>query len=130
MPSFSKRSLEKLGTCSQDLQNICYEVIKHFDFSVVCGHRNKADQDAAFKAGNSKLQFPNSKHNSYPSKAIDIIPYPVDYKDERAFYYLAGLMKMVAIAQGKRLRWGGDWNGDNNFKDNKFNDLGHFELED
>ena len=26
------------------------------------------------------------------------------------------------------VRWGGDWNMDNNFKDQKFNDLPHFEL--
>jgi len=31
---------------------------------------------------------------------------------------------------GIRLRWGGDWDGDTELDDNKFDDLPHFELDD
>ena len=35
--------------------------------------------------------------------------------------YIAGKMK-------HRIRWGGDWDGDTDVKDQKFMDLPHFEL--
>lgn len=34
---------------------------------------------------------------------------------------------MAAHKLGVRITWGGDWDGDKSFKDNKFNDLPHFE---
>jgi peptidoglycan L-alanyl-D-glutamate endopeptidase CwlK len=44
--------------------------------------------------------------------------------------YFAGFVKGVASQMGIPIRWGGDWNSDNNLKDNKFDDLPHFELKD
>jgi peptidoglycan L-alanyl-D-glutamate endopeptidase CwlK len=34
----------------------------------------------------------------------------------------------IASGLGIKLRWGGNWNGDFNLKDNKFQDIGHFEV--
>jgi peptidoglycan L-alanyl-D-glutamate endopeptidase CwlK len=34
----------------------------------------------------------------------------------------------VANTLGIKIRWGGDWNGDLQFRDEKFKDLPHFEL--
>ena len=64
MPFFSPKSEERLSTCHPDLQTVCRELIKQYDFSVLCGHRNKAEQDAAFAAGNSRLKYPQSKHKT------------------------------------------------------------------
>ena len=33
-----------------------------------------------------------------------------------------------AVELGIRLRWGGDWDGDNELRDQTFNDLVHFEV--
>ena len=54
MPKFGTRSRERLDTCHQDLQTLFEAVIEEVDCSVICGHRNKADQDKAFASGNSK----------------------------------------------------------------------------
>lgn len=76
MAKLSKKSLEKLSTCHPDLQRLCKELIKERDFSVAEGHRGKAAQDDAYARRASKLKWPNSKHNSNPSRAVDIWPYP------------------------------------------------------
>ena len=128
MYNFSNISLERLSTCHSDLQLILYKLINFIDFSVVCGTRNEEDQTKAYNSGHSKVQYPNSRHNTNPSLAVDIIPYPTGWKKKENFYYIAGMVKAIAIENGIRIRWGGDWDGDNDFTDQRFNDLAHFEL--
>lgn len=128
MPQFSQKSKERLATCHPDLQKVFNEVIKYVDCTIVCGHRDKADQDEAFRTGKSKLQYPRSKHNAAPSLAIDVVPYPVDWNDHKRFYYFAGFVLGVASSLGVDLRFGGDWDGDFDIKDQNFFDLPHFEL--
>ncbi len=134
MPHWSKRSLDALSTCHKDLQTIFNEVVLHFDCTVVQGNRSELDQNAAFNAGKSKLKFPNSKHNLMPSMAADVVPYPINWNDTDRMRYFAGMVKGIAImlkAQGKithSVRWGGDWDRDTELKDNRFQDLPHFEL--
>lgn len=120
MPEFSKQSLEKLYTCDKRLQDICYEVIKHYDFRVICGYRNKVDQDQAIKAGVSNTPWPTSRHNSSPSQAVDIAPFPINWEDIGRFKELAQHMQFAADKLGIKIRWGG------NFK--TFKDYPHFEL--
>lgn len=134
MPKFSQDSFSKLSTCHMDLQTLFYEVIKNFDCQVLEGHRGQAEQEAAVAAGNSKLHYPNGKHNSIPSNAVDVSPYPVDWNNTKRFYWFAGYV--MGIAQklkddGKithAIRYGGDWDGDKNIDNQSFNDLVHFEL--
>ena len=134
MPKFSQESFSKLSTCHLDLQAVFFEVIHTIDCTILEGHRNQQDQDKAYADGKSKLQWPHGKHNSTPSLAVDVAPYPVNFKDTQRFFYFAGFVKGVAEGlkiQGKithNIRWGGDWNSDNKFDDNKFNDFVHFEL--
>lgn len=134
MPNFSKTSLERLATCHPDLQTLFKEVIKYFDCTIVCGHRNQADQDKAYDEGKSQLKWPNGNHNAYPSNAVDVIPCPVDWNDTRRIYYFAGWVMMLARIlkeQGKithLIRFGGDWDNDTEVKDNSFNDIVHYEL--
>jgi peptidoglycan L-alanyl-D-glutamate endopeptidase CwlK len=129
MPSFGKTSNERKKECDYNLQIILDEAIKIVDFSILCGHRTEEEQNQALYEGRSKLAFPKSKHNNYPSFAVDIAPYPIDWEDTDRFYYLAGIIKGIAHSKGVKIRWGGDWDSDNDFKDNNFNDLPHFELE-
>ena len=130
MPKFSKKSLEKLDTCDERLKKLAFKVVETFDCVVVFGNRSEADQNKAFAEGKSKLKYPNSKHNSLPSKAIDLAPYingEISW-DDRQCYYFAGYVMRIADELGVKIRWGGDWNGNRNVKDQKFNDLVHFEL--
>lgn len=128
MPQFSSRSLQRLEECDERLQEICHEVIKFFDFTVLEGHRNKETQDRMVIEGKSKLYWPKSKHNSLPSKAVDIAPYPIVWSDTGRFKLLAGMMFGVAEMKNIKLRWGGDWNGNWSFKDQTFHDLPHYEV--
>ena len=132
MPSFSQSSLDKLNSADPKLQMVMKEVIRHIDCTILCGHRGKEDQDHAVASGASKTPWPTSKHNSTPSRAIDVAPYPIDWSNKgkvlARFYYLAGYIKSVADSMGVQLRWGGDWDGDIDFSDQTFDDLPHFEL--
>ena len=42
--------------------------------------------------------------------------------------YFAGVVKGIASQMGIGIRWGGDWDMDTEVKDNRFDDLVHFEL--
>lgn len=134
MPRFGQESFTKLSTCHLDLQTIFYEVIKTFDCKVLEGHRTQDDQDAAFERGASKLKWPDGKHNHLPSMAIDVAPYPIDWKNIKRFYWFAGFVMGIACRlkeEGKithSLRFGGDWDSDKDITDQSFNDLVHFEL--
>lgn len=133
MPVFSERSKRNLAECDPRLQKVFSEVIKHFDCIVICGHRTKAEQDAAVARGNSKTRFPDSKHNLFPSLAADVAPFerpkhPINWNDRERMTYFAGQVVAIARSMGVTLRWGGDWDRDTQVKDNGFDDLVHFEI--
>jgi len=128
MPAFGERSRNNLVTCHEDLQKLFNEVIKHYDCSVICGHRGQEEQDKAFHNGFSKLKFPESKHNKMPSLAADVVPYPIDWDDTRRFYMFVGIVRGIAAGMNISIRCGADWDGDMEVKDQNFHDLPHFEL--
>lgn len=128
MPEFSERSKRILATCHEDIQAVFHEVIQHFDCTVISGHRGEEEQNENVRKGFSRVEFPNSRHNSIPSEAVDVVPYPIDWKDRERFHYFAGFVLGVAKMMDIDLRWGGDWDRDTEVKDNDFDDLPHFEL--
>jgi len=128
MPRFGNRSINRLKTCDAQLQELFYQVVKHFDCSILEGHRGEERQTKAYNDGKSKVQYPDGKHNQYPSVAVDVAPYPIDWSDRDRFHYFGGFVLGVAKEMGMNIRWGGDWNQDTHTKDNKFDDLVHFEI--
>jgi len=154
MPQYSRQSLEILSTCRPEIQTVLKEVIRVIDNTVIWGHRNKQYQDTAFSSGKSKVRWPHSKHNRYPSEAVDIAPYLSGYGTlygseaqinaiarrehtstiivgrwiREQYVYLAGYVMGLAGIKGYKFRWGNDWNMDFNLLNNKFDDLGHFEI--
>jgi peptidoglycan LD-endopeptidase CwlK len=127
MAKFGRRSKKQLATCHPDLQMILNSAIKFVDFSVLEGHRGEELQNKYYHEGRSKLKFPRGKHNQSPSLAVDIAPYPIDWKDLNRFGAVAFFIKGVAASKGIKLRLGADWNGDFKFNEN-FLDLPHIEL--
>ena len=93
MPRFGRRSRKNLETCNEDLQELFNEVIKFFDCTVIQGHRGKEEQNKYFDEGKSKVKYPNGRHNANPSNAVDVVPYPIDWKDTDRMYYFAGFVK-------------------------------------
>jgi len=130
MPKFSKASVMQLDTCCDELREIAYSLIHDVDFGVVCGYRNKADQNKAVADGNSTTPYPKSKHNVMPSDAFDLYPWVNGKRsdDPRTCRYFAGMLVERARQLGHSLRWGGDWDGDMDPTDQSFNDLVHFEI--
>lgn len=128
MAQFGEKSFNELNTCHPDLIKLFTEVVKHYDCSVICGARDQVEQDKAFHSGHSKLKYPDSLHNKFPSLAVDVVPYPIDWNDRIRFYHFAGFVQALAVAMSIKIRWGGDWTQDFNFKNDSFVDLPHFEL--
>lgn len=136
--SFGKTSRERLETCDADIQQLFSRVVRKYDCSILQGHRSRAEQDSYFKSGQSKVKWPKSKHNSSPSRAADVAPYPIDWgetgtKEQRKkaiarFYHFAGYVLAMAECMHIEVRWGGDWDSDKDFSDQKFDDLVHWEL--
>lgn len=138
MPQFSSISSQRLATCDTRLQAVMEEVIKFYDISILCGHRGKQEQDKAVAEGRSKVSWPYSKHNRFPSHAVDIAPYSRQQHgvptinnqwDANQFIFMAGIVFSVADRLNIPLRWGGNWDRDEIvLTDQDFNDLPHFEL--
>lgn len=134
MPRFSNISRQRLATCHNDLQMLFNEVIRYFDCTIVCGQRDEKAQTIAYENGFSKLEYPESKHNKTPSLAVDAVPYPIDWKDVQRMRHFAGWVLGIAAllydmeVMEHRVRWGGDWNMNTEVKDQRFDDLPHFEL--
>ena len=129
MNKWGKRSLEQYQTLHPDLKLVADLVLQWRDCSILCGHRNEADQNKAFNEGHSRLKWPDGKHNSLPSNAIDLTPYPLpDWEDSESFILFSGMVLFAALQLGVKLRWGGDWDNDGETEDQTFNDLVHFEL--
>lgn len=123
MSGFGATSLGRLSTCHPLLQALLTRVIRRadlpHDLAVLCGHRGRAEQDAAFASGASRLRWPKSKHNVTPSHAVDVAPYvggAVSW-DWAHYHAVAPVAKaewaaMVAeglVPAGVTLEWGGDW---------------------
>ena len=132
MPRFGSRSRENLDTCDERIQRVMERAIKDGpDFSVIVGHRTKGEQNRAWAAGFSKKKWPESNHNTKPSRAVDVIPYGGKnvWSDHIRFGLLAGWIMACAEAEGVNLRWGGDWS--RTWRANErssFFDGAHFEL--
>ena len=129
MPSFGQRSLENLFGVHPDIVAVLDEAIKYYDFSVLEGVRTLKRQKVL--CGEGKSHTLNSKHlrqlDGY-SHAVDVAPYPLDWKDKRRFAYLAGLIMGIAETKGVALTWGNDWDNDGDFDEHKLQDGPHFQL--
>lgn len=102
-------SISRLRTCDIRLQKVVEEVSRRTPIFVLCGFRNKVDQDKAFVEKKSKAPWPKSAHNSTPSMAVDIGPDPLDYLNLKAFMALAIIVKAVAKEMNIGIRWGGEF---------------------
>ena len=128
MAKFGRKSKERLATCDERLQKVFNEVIKYVDCSVLEGHRDERTQDKYYEEGKTKVRYPMGRHNSKPSRAVDVVPYPIDWNDRERFHLFSGFVLGLARGMGITLRWGGDWNMNFEVDDNKFDDFPHFEI--
>ena len=121
---FSKTSLDRLEGVDARLQDWAFQMIKIRDCTIAYGVRTEEEQRELVAKGASKTM--NSRHLT--GHALDIYPYPINWKHINDFYVFAGIGLGVAHMMGIPLRWGGDWDMDWDLYDQNFNDLGHFEI--
>ena len=124
MPRFGKRSRSRMKGVDVKLQNVFNEVVKEFDCTIIEGLRSQERQNELVAQGKSKTKF--GKH--VQGKAMDVAPYPLFWGDRDRFHYFGGYVMGTAKRLNVKVRWGGDWDGDFETKDNKFDDLVHFEI--
>lgn len=117
-------SLKRLKECDPRLVKLIMRVDELYPCHVICGHRGEADQNKAFAEKKSKLKFPNSKHNSTPSKAVDVVPGTgkvIPWADLKPWEILCHTIEQAADEQGLKIRLGRDFS---------FKDWPHCELVD
>ena len=145
---FSQRSLTSLQGVHPNLVRVAHRAIQitSQDFVVTEGVRTKERMwevygkgrtvaECAAKGVPAKYAKPkeakvtwlsnplSSNHRAMADgygHAIDVVPYPVDWDDDKKFHAIAKAMKQAAAELGVRISWGGDWT--------KNRDLPHFEL--
>ena len=130
MAKFGNRSELRLEQVHPALVEVLRDAIEIIDFTIICGHRNKSDQNEAYATNASHVKWPNSMHNTLPSLAVDIGPWPLDWRDTLAFARVYGVIEACAFQRDIALIWGGDWNGNGGSRDQTFMDIGHIEVED
>ncbi len=130
MYKFGKRSREILKGVDHRIIMILDELIKIMDVTIIEGLRSAKRQEQLLKKGATKVKY--SKHME--GKAVDLAPYDptvkgkIDWNDRDTFYYMGGMIRGIAKQLEINVRYGGDWDGDGNTKNNSFDDLVHFEL--
>lgn len=118
MATFGKFSEKNLSSLHPDLQAIHRNAILSIDYRIQEGHRGKVRQNLAKAKGFSKASYPYSLHNTWPSLASDIAPWPFDYSeksynDASLFKPIVGVIKKEAQKLGIKIRCGFDWGWDN-----------------
>ena len=130
MPRLGTKSMSRLATAKQNVQTIMMEVVKHFDIMVVECHRSAERQNELWAKG--RKVYPNgadpqkrsnwvlvdkskivtykdgyeklSRHQKYPSDAIDVVPYPELWSSKDKLIEMRGAIKITQarlLAEGK-----------------------------
>lgn len=128
MYRFGKRSRARLKGVDSRLVNVLNELIKIMDVAIIEGVRSEETQYKYFLDGKSKLDGKNKKSKHQLGKAVDLAPYPINWKDNTSFYYMGGMIRGIAKQLNLKVRWGGDWDSDGETKDQTFMDLVHIEI--
>jgi|TARA_R110000824_G_scaffold217562_1_gene404031 peptidoglycan L-alanyl-D-glutamate endopeptidase CwlK len=128
MPKFGKRSKKRLEGLDSRLIDILDELIKIMDITIIEGLRSAETQNKYYLDNKSKLDGYKKKSNHQTGRAVDLAPYPVDWKNTKRFYYMGGMIRGIAKERNIKIRWGGDWDSDGETKDQTFMDLVHIEV--
>ena len=147
----SKRSLSRLAGVDDKLVAVVKRAIEisQVDFMVLEGVRSKEQCMINYGKGRTAAQVqakgvparyakPSAAkvtwlNNPFASKhvtgkAVDLVPYPVDWNDLKKFDLIAQAMLQAAKELGVPVRWGADWDGDGKPRERGESDSPHFEI--
>ncbi len=135
---WSDRSEAVLATVDPRLRRVADYVLPLWNCTAIEGARSDERQRELFALGKTRIDgvTRKSKHQvgggQALSLALDLAPwYPdlgIPWDRPELFRAFANFVLGVAAVKRVRLRWGGDWDGDHRFDDQRFHDLPHFEL--
>ena len=149
--NLSQRSLDRLVGVDERLQRVVKRAIElsKQDFMVLEGVRTRQQCMINYGKGRTitqcvakgvPAQYANPKaakvtwlNNPFASKhvsgkAVDLVPYPVDWNDLKKFDLIAQAMLKAAKELGVPVRWGADWDNDGKPRERGESDSPHFEL--
>ena len=149
--NLSQKSLDRLVGVDERLQRVVKRAIElsKQDFMVLEGVRTRQQCMTNYGKGRAIAQCvakgvpaqyanPNaakvtwlnnpfaSKHVS--GKAVDLVPYPVDWNDLKKFDVIAQAMLQASKELGIAIRWGADWDADGKPRERGEFDSPHFEI--
>ena len=149
--NLSQKSLDRLVGVDERLQRVVKRAIElsKQDFMVLEGVRTRQQCMTNYGKGRTIAQCvakgvpaqyanPNaakvtwlnnpfaSKHVS--GKAVDLVPYPVDWNDLKKFDVIAQAMLQASKELGIPIRWGADWDADGKPRERGEFDSPHFEI--
>ena len=126
-------SLARLQGVDETLVNVVKRAIEisEIDFTVLEGKRSLERQRQLYAQGRTApgkivTWTMNSRH--VEGKAVDLVPYPLDWNDLDKFDKIKDAMFAAAKEQDVNLRWGADWDGDGNYREKGEYDSPHFEI--
>lgn len=145
---FGKTSLARLETVDERLRAICHLALckSPIDFMVLEGRRTMQRQHELYGQGRTAAQLKavgvnpalakpsmqkvtwTLKSNHFTGRAVDLVPWPVDWNDASKFDRIAQSMFAAAEELGIDLRWGADWDQDGKPRERGETDSPHFEL--
>ena len=128
-----KTSIARLKGVDKTLVNIVKRAIEisEVDFSVLEGVRTLERQRELYAQGRTapgKIVTWTMKSKHIDGKAVDLVPYPLDWNDLSKFDKIRNAMFQAAKEQDVNLRWGADWNGNGEYREKGEYDSPHFEL--
>ena len=149
--NLSQRSLDKLVGVDEHLQRVVKRAIQisKQDFMVLEGIRTREQCMINYGKGRTvaqcvakgvPAQYANPRaakvtwlNNPFASKhvtgkAVDLVPYPVDWNDLKKFDLIAQAMLQAAKELGVPVRWGADWDDDGKPRERGESDSPHFEI--
>ena len=149
--NLSQKSLDRLNGVDERLQRVVKRAIQlsKQDFMVLEGVRTRQQCMTNYGKGRSiaqcvakgvPAQYANPKaakvtwlNNPFASKhvsgkAVDLVPYPVDWNDLKKFDVIAQAMLQASKELGIPIRWGADWDADGKPRERGESDSPHFEV--
>ena len=149
--ALSQKSLDRLKGVDERLQRVVKRAIElsKQDFMVLEGVRTREQCMINYGKGRTiaqcvakgvPAQYANPKaakitwlNNPFASKhvngkAVDLVPYPVDWNDLKKFDLIAKAMLQAAKELDVPVRWGADWDNDGKPRERGESDSPHFEI--
>ena len=128
-----KTSLARLKGVDETLVNVVKRAIEisEVDFTVLEGVRTMERQRELYAQGRTapgKIVTWTMKSRHIEGKAVDLVPYPLDWNDLEKFNKIKDAMFQAAKELDVNLRWGADWDSDGKYREKGEYDSPHFEL--